>query len=187
MRAARRGARHTGKRNVAMETTMATLNQYTRRGVGSFVRLLARSAGRSVTQAKSPRGPIGHVRERLLAFPTSKYLLPLLPSPLSTSSTSSNPDLAVIPLLPLRHGIVFSFGVLPSADMPAFGVTLGEPRWKEVSVSILARYVDTCGLHVGKEGRKGFTLRESLLNQTRSTHKRALTLTEKNGTASGDL
>lgn len=45
-----RTARHTstGKRNVAMETTMATLNQYTRRDVGSFVRPAGRPAGWSV-------------------------------------------------------------------------------------------------------------------------------------------
>lgn len=68
MRAALRAA-YTGKRNVAMETTMATLNQYTRRGVGRSVGSFVCSAGRSVTQAKSPRGPIGHVRERSSFFP----------------------------------------------------------------------------------------------------------------------
>lgn len=124
---ARHGARHTGKRNVAMETTMATLNQYPRRGVGRFVRSFvcsfARSAGRSVTQAKSPRGPIGHVRERSSLFPLpstspAARLFPPLPRPPSLTRISP-----VIPPSAPRARMVFSFDVFPSADMPAFGMT----------------------------------------------------------------
>lgn len=48
--------------------------------VGSFVRSFVRSAGRSVTQAKSPRGPIGHVRERSSHFPLPSTSRPC-PSP----------------------------------------------------------------------------------------------------------
>lgn len=129
---ARHGARHTGKRNVAMETTMATLNQYTRRGVGSFVRSFVRSAGRSVAQAKSPRGPIGHVRERSPLFPLpQKYFssTPLPPSLPLPPSSASNPDLATIPLFPPGRDWCFHSMTLPSADV--FAVWGGGDRCEE--------------------------------------------------------
>lgn len=97
---ARHGARHTGKRNVVMETTMATLNQYTRRGVGSFVRsFVGRPVGR--WRRRKAHVVLSATCESALRFSHFQVLLrPCLSSPLpSASSFSSSSSLSLTRIL----------------------------------------------------------------------------------------
>lgn len=76
-----RAARHTGKRNVAMETTMATLNQYARRDVGSVG-----DAGEKPTWSYRPRArrgaaPLPHRARRSCPFSHFHPPSPSIPSP----------------------------------------------------------------------------------------------------------
>jgi len=152
-----------------METTMATLNQYTRRGVGSFVRLFVRSAGRSVTQAKSPRGPIGHVRERSSLFhfqvplaPAASLLLPPPPPPLTR--------ITLFPSFLSGANGVF----IRRVSFRRYGVT--DANGENVLCQ-LARY-DTCESHMGRGKRKKFTVRD--LCPIRKALKSSYKSSEKN-------
>jgi len=149
-------ARHTGKRNVAMETTMATLNQYARRGVGWlvrsfvrwFVRSFVRSVGRSV--ARSLGRSVGRWRRRkthVVLSATCESALPhravliFLPLP-ALPPRRARP---AIPLLHPRTNRVFTLAFPPPVrDWPARIA-------REPSRTCSARRrVGTCESHVGK-------------------------------------
>jgi len=145
-----------------METTMATLNQYTRWGVGSFVRSFVRSAGRSVTQAKSPRGPIGHVRERSSLFhfqvPLASAASLLLPPP--------SPPLTRIALFP--SSLSSANGVfIRRVSFRRYARVWGNRReWGERSVP--ARKIRHMRIAHGEREKKKIHRSRSLSNQKRN-------------------
>lgn len=146
----------------------------TRDGVSvrSFVRSFVRSAGRSLTQAKSPRGPIGHVRERSSLYPSTSPPCPPAPAPPTPppSSLSLTWRSRYNSSPPSQARMVFSFDVFPFADVLAFGVTDANRDERDVPCQ-LSRYVGTCESHVERKGRgKDSPFRiyfGSLSNQTR--------------------
>lgn len=143
-----RAARHTstGKRNVAMETTMATLNQYTRRDVGSFVRPAGRPAGWSVGRSvgrsvgwsvgDADEKPTWSYRPRARAlFRTAIVVFPL-PTSFSLSSSCSPP-------LPCCSARAICHSSLPRGRDSRFHsrVSLAESPFATTRMTNRSRYV----------------------------------------------